>query len=371
MLDRKSVHSISLRRNAPPVSFQSRKTRQSLRPLAKTRLKKNLFPGRTCGKTMISQQFQTLSLVITLAAQSICIAQDNSTATGSPQSDLMKQVTHHHAENGDVKLHYVTLGDKKDRPLVVMLHGFPDFWFTCRNQMPELAKTHYVAAMDLRGYNKSDQPKGVDQYSMKMLMNDVIAVIKHAGYEKAVIVGNDWGGAISWNLAAYYPQHVEKLIICNLPHMKGLTRELANNPQQQKNSGYAREFQKAGAHRNLNPSMLTRIVAGQRSPSVQAEYQTAFERSDIESMLNYYKANYPRVGKGGSKAAPPPMPNIKCPTLVIHGLKDTALLASGLNDNWEWIDNELTILTLPKANHFVQQDAPERVSKAMVRWLAD
>lgn len=289
----------------------------------------------------------------------------------APQSDLMEAVTHHHAENDGVRLHYVTLGEKQDRPLVVMLHGFPDFWFTWRNQMPELARTHYVAAVDLRGYNKSDQPRGVDQYSMKILMRDVVAVIKHAGYDKAVIVGNDWGGAISWNLAAYYPQHVEKLIICNLPHMKGLTRELANNPQQQKNSGYAREFQKEDAHRNLNPAMLASIVAGKRPKSVQAAYKAAFERSDIEAMLNYYKANYPRVGKGGSKTSAPAMPNIKCPTLVIHGLKDKALLASALNDNWDWIDNELTILTLPEADHFVQQDAPERVTKAMVRWLAD
>ncbi len=323
---------------------------------------------------MKSRVCQNVLIASALLTSGLCIGQEVSaseTAVGSTQPDLMKQVSHHHATNNGVKLHYVTLGEKKDRPLVVMLHGFPDFWFTWRNQMPQLAETHYVAAMDLRGYNKSDQPKGVDQYSMTILMKDVIAVIKSAGYEKAVIVGNDWGGAISWNLAAYYPQHVERLIICNLPHMKGLARELANNPQQQKNSGYAREFQKDGAHRSLNAATLTRIVAGTRPQSVRDAYQAAFKRSDIEGMLNYYKANYPRVGQGASKATAPPMPNIKCPTLVIHGLKDTALLASGLNNNWDWVDNELTILTLPKANHFVQQDAPERVTKAMVRWLAD
>ena len=279
-------------------------------------------------------------------------------------------VEHHFASNNGVKLHYVSLGEKKDRPLVVMLHGFPDFWYTWRNQMPTLSEKNYVVAMDLRGYNKSDKPKGVDKYSMTILMSDVISVIKHAGYEKAIIIGNDWGGAISWNLAAHFPDRVEKLIVCNLPHMKGLTRELTNNPQQKKNSSYAREFQKEGAHKNLSPVMLTEIVAGTRPKTVQAVYQAAFERSDMEAMLNYYKANYPRPDKS-SDTKSPPMPNIKCPTLVIHGLKDKALLASGLNDNWDWIDNELTILTLPKADHFVQQDAPERVTKAMVDWLRD
>lgn len=288
----------------------------------------------------------------------------------SPQDQLLQDVKHHFAENDGVRLHYVSLGEKKERPLVVMLHGFPDFWYTWRNQMPALSKDHYVVAVDLRGYNKSDKPEGVGKYSMATLMADVIAVIKHAGYEKAIIVGNDWGGAISWNLAAYFPKRVEKLIVCNLPHMKGLTRELANNPRQRENSSYAREFQKEGAHKSLSPAILTGIVAGRRLPEVQAVYKAAFERSDIEAMLNYYKANYPRPGNSGSPSAPP-MPNIKCPTLVIHGLKDKALLASGLNNNWDWIDNELTILTLPKADHFVQQDAPKRVTKAMTRWLKD
>ncbi len=287
----------------------------------------------------------------------------------SGSKPLTQQVEHHYADNGGVKLHYVSLGEKKNqRPLVVMLHGFPDFWYTWRNQMPELAGDHYVVAMDLRGYNKSDKPKGLGQYSMKLLMADVIAVIKHAGYEKGTIVGNDWGGAISWNVASYFPQHVERLIICNLPHMNGLRRELANNPQQQKNSSYAREFQKKDAHKNLSVEMLTQIVAGRRSKEVQAAYREAFDRSDFEAMLNYYKANFPTPGKQSESA--PPMPNVKCPTMIIHGLKDKALLASGLNDNWDWIDNEVTILTLPKADHFVQQDAPDRVTRAMLQWLS-
>lgn len=290
--------------------------------------------------------------------------------SGAAHADVFDDVTHHVATNGDVKLHYVSLGQKDDRPLVIMLHGFPDFWYTWRNQMPALAKDHYVVAMDLRGYNKSDKPKGVSKYAMPVLMSDVVAVIRHAGYEKAVVVGNDWGGAIAWSLASYQPDRVDRLIICNLPHLNGLSRELRNNKEQQVNSAYARAFQQEGAHKQLSAGYLAAMVAGGRSEAVRKRYLEAFQRSDIEAMLNYYKANYPNPDAPSTNSAPP-MPNVKCPTLVIHGLKDTALLAAGLNDNWEWVDNELTILTLPQANHFVQQDAPKRVTKAMRVWLAD
>lgn len=300
----------------------------------------------------------------------LLIAVCSSTAVGG---DVFDEVEHHFARNGEVKLHYVSLGEKKrDRPLVIMLHGFPDFWYTWRNQMPALAKDHYVVAMDLRGYNQSSQPEGVGNYAMPVLMSDVVAVIKHAGYEKAVVVGNDWGGAIAWSLASYQPAVVDRLIICNLPHLNGLNRELRNNKQQQANSEYARNFQKEGAHKTLSARMLAGIVAGNRSEDVRARYLAAFRKSSFEGMLNYYKANYPNPdAQPTAAAARPAMPNVKCPTLVIHGLKDQALLASGLNNNWEWVENELTILTLPNANHFVQQDAPERVTKAMRVWLAD
>lgn len=89
-------------------------------------------------------------------------------------------------------------------------------------------------------------------------------------------------------------------------------------------------------------------------------------------MLNYYKANFPKVPTENAEATDfPKLPNVKCPVLVIHGLKDPALLAAGLNGTWDWIDNELTILTLPNAGHFVQQDAPDRVTRAIRTWLED
>src|SRR5262249_16723530 len=144
-------------------------------------------------------------------------------------------------DSDGVKIHYVTAGKG---PLVVMIHGFPDFWYTWRAQMPELAKHFQVVAIDQRGYNKSDQPEGVDNYKIEKLVGDVNAVVKHFKADKAVIVGHDWGGMVAWTYAATHPDQMDRLVILNLPHPNGLRRELANNPKQQQASQYARNFQK-------------------------------------------------------------------------------------------------------------------------------
>src|SRR6266851_3074022 len=188
------------------------------------------------------------------------------------------------ADSGGVKIHYVTLGKG---PLVVMLHGFPDFWYTWREQMPALAKHFQVVAMDLRGYNKSDQPEGVENYTLDKLVGDVDAIIKHFRQEKAILVGHDWGGAIAWTFAMTHPERTERLIILNLPHPRGMIRELANNPEQQKNSEYARTFQQPDAASKLKPELLVFWV---KEADAQKKYLEAFKRSSIEAMLNYYKA---------------------------------------------------------------------------------
>ena len=174
----------------------------------------------------------------------------------------------------------------------------------------------------------------------------------------------------------YMPQMTERLIICNLPHPRGLGRELATNPEQQRNSNYAREFQKEGAHEQLTAEGLAGWVT---DPAARAKYVEAFEHSDFEAMLNYYKRNYPRTppspppaGETDPAAAPPApanMPRVSCSILMIHGLDHTALLPAGLNDTWEWVDGDLTITTVPGAGHFVQQDAADLVSRSMRAWL--
>jgi pimeloyl-ACP methyl ester carboxylesterase len=263
------------------------------------------------------------------------------------------------ADSGGVKIHFVTAGTG---PLVVLLHGFPDFWYTWRDQMPALAKKHQVVAVDLRGYNLSDQPKGVENYALDKLVGDVLAVVQHFKKDKAVIVGHDWGGMIAWSFAMAHPDKTERLIILNLPHPAGMMRELAGNPEQQKNSQYARNFQAPDAAGKITPEMLVFWV---REPEARKKYLEALKRSSMEGMLNYYKANYPRAPYKADRAFPP----VKCPVLMFHGLKDSYLLPGALNDTWKWVEKDLTLITVPKAGHFVHRDAADFVTKRMVDWL--
>lgn len=265
-----------------------------------------------------------------------------------------------YAMSGDVKIHYVTMGEG---PLVVMIHGFPDFWYTWREQMPALAKTHQVVAIDQRGYNLSDKPEGVENYALEKLVGDIAAVVAHFKKEKATIVGHDWGGMVAWSFAMTHPDKTERLVILNLPHPKGLMRELANNPNQQAASQYAREFQKPDAASKVKPEQLARWV---REPEARKKYVEALGRSSVEGMLNYYKANYPREPYTEPKQD---FPKVKCPVLMFHGLKDWALLPGALSGTWDWVEKDLTLVTIPDAGHWVQQDAADKVTETMVRWL--
>jgi len=288
---------------------------------------------------------------------------------GPIDNDLDKRVEHGYADSGGVKIHYASLGPKQapdngKAPLIVMIHGFPDFWYTWRDQMEALSDKYQVVAIDQRGYNLSDKPKGVENYDVRLLVGDVIAVIKQLGRDKAIIVGHDWGGLVAWSVAMAVPDVVDKLIILNLPHPRGIRRELAHNPEQQKNSQYARNFQREDAASKLTAEQLAGWV---RDPKAKEKYIEAFKRSAFEAMLNYYKSNYPREPYADDSS---PLIKVKAPVLMIHGLKDTALNAKGLNDTWEWVEKDLTLVTIPDANHFVQQDASELVTKTIRMWLA-
>lgn len=276
-------------------------------------------------------------------------------------SDIEQRVENGYAMNGDVKIHYASLGKG---PLIVMIHGFPDYWYTWRDQMEALSPNYQVVAIDQRGYNLSDKPKGVENYDMRFLVGDVVAVIKHLGRERAIVVGHDWGGAVAWSLAMMRPDVVEKLIILNLPHLRALNRELATNPQQQKNSQYARNFQQEGAEKNLTPEGIAFWV---KDPEARKKYVEAFKRSDLEAMLNYYRRNYPREPYTLDTS---PVIKVKMPVLMIHGLGDTALLAPALNNTWDFLEQDLTLVTIPGAGHFVQQDASSLVTRSIKMWLS-
>lgn len=284
------------------------------------------------------------------------------------KANIWKSAKHGYADNNGVKIHYATVGEG---PLVVMIHGFPDFWYTWRDQMAALQGDYQVVAIDQRGYNRSDAPKGDEHYDMRFLVGDVAAVIKAFGKDKAIIVGHDWGGAVAWSFAFALPQMVDKLVVLNLPHPKGLAAALANNPTARANTNYAQKFREGSPSDPdilfggpMNPDSLSGWVMDK---AVQSRYKKAFKRSDFDAMLAYYKRNYPAPAAPG--APPPQTPQLSMPTLVFHGLDDPALPSDGLNNTWDWIDAELTIVTAPGAGHFVQQDAAELVSNSLLWWL--
>ncbi len=274
--------------------------------------------------------------------------------------DFDTSVTHDYATNNGVRLHYAQMGEG---PLVVMLHGFPDFWYTWRDQMAALASRFHVVAPDLRGYNLSDKPTGGEQYAMRRLVEDVVAVIRHVGKDKAVIVGHDWGGAIAWQFAMYVPEMTERLIILNMLHPWCLVRELAQHGQQHEASAYVRTFQQEGAHTQLTAEALSAWV---QDSSTRERYLEALNRSDFEAMLHYYKQNYPRPPYQETTV---PLIKVQAPVLQIHGLQDQRVLAGGLNNTWDFLANEWTLLTIPDAGHFVQYDASALVTQTMWNWL--
>lgn len=292
------------------------------------------------------------NLILGLLAASSVAAEDT--------SETEQKITHHHANNEGTKIHFASMGSG---PLVVMIHGFPDYWYSWRHQMRALSPKFRTVALDQRGYNRSDQPRGVESYRVQHLVSDVVAVIKECGEEKAIVVGHDWGGFVAWNVAMTHPDLVSQLIILNLPHPTALGRELANNPKQQANSEYARNFQKPRAHEQLTAEGLAAWV---KDADAKTKYVEAFQRSDFEAMVNYYKANYPRPPYREPQGT---VAKVKCPVLMFHGLDDWALLPGGLNGTWEFLEKDLTLVTIPGAGHFVQQDKPERISKTILSWL--
>ncbi|MFP6596902.1 MAG: alpha/beta hydrolase [Candidatus Hydrogenedentota bacterium] len=276
---------------------------------------------------------------------------------------IFDEVDHHFTKNGDTKLHYVSTGKG---PVVLFVHGFPDFWYSWRHQMEGLKKDFKVVAMDTRGYNKSDQPQDIPSFTLDILLADVDAVIKDLGVDDVTLVGHDWGGAISWRFAMLYPDRVNKLIICNLTHPKGYATVRANaTPEQKANTKYIENFQAPDAHKMFNAKMVSNMVAGKEPAEVKARYEAAFERSSFNSMLNYYRAVWPVL----TSETPEEVPDLNIPVLQFHGLLDSAVDKDGLRDTWNWITEDYTLVAVPKKGHWIQTEAPELVTTTMKWWL--
>ena len=273
-----------------------------------------------------------------------------------------------------VRIHYVTAGKG---PVILFLHGFPEFWYAWKNQLAEFGKDHQAIAPDLRGYNLSDKPGELDAYRMANLVEDIRALADHfSHHKKFVLVGHDWGGAVAWSFAIAHPDYLRKLVIVNAPHPGVFARLLASDPAQQKASHYMLMFRGEQAEKTLsdnNYALLVNIVlgAGLKSGVFSEEDKQAYIKAwsqpgALTGGLNYYRAN--RVGppsadapSTGNFAADPSALTVKVPTLVIWGEKDTALLTGNL-DGLDKFVNPLTIRRIADGSHWVIHEKPAEVN---------
>ncbi len=270
------------------------------------------------------------------------------------------RVTHNFAERSGVKTHYVSLGQG---PLVVLIHGIPEFWYSWRQQIKPLAEAGFrVVAIDQRGFNRSSRPAKQEAYATREVVEDVAAVIRQEGYTKAHIVGHDAGALVAWLFATLHPNLTDKLTILSVPHPNAFAEELATNPAQHEASAYARKMQSEGAR----PAFRVGPIGVLRDPSGWPLYLAADARTDHQAITAFYKLNYPRQPYPVNDA----LPKVQVPTIVIHGRNDRFLLASGHARNGTWTETEPRTVMLD-AGHFVHQEKPQEVNRALINWLLE
>jgi len=282
-------------------------------------------------------------------------------------------IKHDYAEVNGVRLHYATAGHGKK--LILFLHGFPEFWYEWKNQLLEFGKDYTAVAPDMRGYNLSSKPAEVDQYQVKYLIEDVRALAEKLGHKKFILVAHDWGGAIAWAFAIAHPEYLEKLVIINAPHPGVFARELKENPAQQKASGYMLMFRSPQAEQTLSANNYAALVGVVLGPGLkdgtfteedkQAYIEAWSQPGALTGGLNYYRAA--RIGpptegqKEGASFASFPSLNVKVPTLVIWGEKDTALLTGNLEGLDQYVPG-LTIKRVPDGTHWLVHEKPQLVN---------
>ena len=276
------------------------------------------------------------------------------------------------ADVNSVRLHYVEEGTG---PLILFLHGFPEFWYAWKDLLPEFGKDRHAVALDMRGYNLSSRPEAVEAYEIPALVEDVRALAKKLDARKFVLVGHDWGGVIAWALAAAHPEMLEKLVIINAPHPAVFARELANNPEQQKASAYFNLFTSPAAEAALSQNDyagLQQFVLGSWANDNDRQKYLEFWRRGLTGGLNYYRSARLKSPVGGERADTSRLravhSAVAVPTLVIWGEKDGALLPGNLDGLGEYV-RSLKIERVPEAGHWIVHEQPAKVIDAIRRFL--
>lgn len=282
----------------------------------------------------------------------------------------MADVRHEYCETNGIKLHYVTAGDG---PLVVLLHGFPEFWYSWRHQIPELAKKFKVVAVDLRGYGDSDKPPNINDYRTEEAAKDIAGLIRSLKYNKAHIVGHDFGGAVAWTLAKQMPEIVDRLAVLNCPHPALFQAALKSNFQQLARSWYIFLFQlpylPEQIFRLMPDAMIKKTLRGSAlkketfSDADLKRYREEIEKpGSLTAALNYYRAALRAKKESGQKL-------ISAPTLLIWGEKDKALgkeLTYGMEPLFS---GPFKITYLPECSHWVNEEQPAVVNRLLLDFL--
>jgi epoxide hydrolase 4 len=290
------------------------------------------------------------------------------------QNTTASRWSHHTTRVGDVDFHFVEAGSG---PLVLLLHGFPEFWYSWRHQLPVLAAAGFrVIAPDLPGYNESSRPLAVRRYRLRSIVDDVRGLIETLGGAPACIVGHDWGGVIAWRLAALNPHLVKKLVVLNAPQPAAYLRELKRNPGQWLRSSYATFFQlpwlpemvlRAGNFALIERGLRTQpIRPGAFSKCDITKYKLALSRTGgLSGPLNYYRAaarwpgdlyNEPQI--------------VTAPSLLLWGERDPFLSVRLTENLTNWVPN-LRIRKLQNASHWLQNDAPDEVTQALIDFCSN
>jgi len=282
------------------------------------------------------------------------------------------KLTHRRVKLSEVELHVVEAGagDK----LVVLLHGFPDFWFTWRAQIPALAGAGYrVVAPDMRGYNTSDKPAGVASYDVVALARDVAELIQAMGAERADVVGHDWGGEVAWVFAMLHGDRLRRLVVMNAPHPVQFQKRLRSDLGQVRRSWYMFFFQlpglpewliRAGDFASVRNAFRGLMERGRLTEEDLGRYKAAFgQPGALTGMVNYYRAAFRR-----SLRKNPPFQPVTAPVQVIWGQRDHFIRPDLADAKSKWCQ-DVRVHRVAEANHFVQMDAPDEVNAKLLEFL--
>ncbi len=287
-------------------------------------------------------------------------------------------IGHNFAQVGKVRLHYAETGAENDR-LVILLHGFPEFWYSWRHQLPVLGQDYHVVAPDMRGYNLSDKPPRTSDYRIEHLVNDVIGLISHFGKEKADIVAHDWGAGVAWAVAQRHPECVSRLAALQVPMPAAWRANMTF--AQLRRSWYMFFFQLpripewwAGANDFARVDEMYRTTSvrpGSFNDEDIAAYKEALRQPRaLTSSLNYYRANVFRsLRRGGVETPSDDDGKIRVPTLFIYGEQDMAVIPSTVQNLGRFIDAPYREVRIPDSGHWVQNEAVAEVNTALRDFL--